>query len=47
VLGQPTLCLQQLAGRLQQILVERRVEEYQVEGGRRLGFQIAQGIALQ
>ncbi len=47
VRGQPTLAFEQLAGRLQQVPVERRVEKDQVEGRRRLAVQIAQGVALQ
>ncbi len=44
VVGQPLAFFEQRADTRQQVLVERRVEEHQIEGGGRLGFQVAQGV---
>lgn len=42
---QPAAGFEQAAGVLQQVLMERRVEEHQVEGARSLVSQVAHGIA--
>jgi hypothetical protein len=44
IFGQPLALFEQLANGGQQVLVERWVEEHQVVGRCRLGFQISQGI---
>ncbi|MNE42558.1 hypothetical protein D3C80_1366880 [compost metagenome] len=46
VLGQPLTLFKQGAGGGQQALVERRIEEHQVEGQLRLALQVALGVGL-